>query len=168
MFLKSAPAVVLPGGSEAQGSSGKTSPFLIGRWMIASADLHFADAKTAFIRAMNHESPQIKFPIGIPERGDPVRVNIGWDVCYARGEGKHRTLGKMVLRVKRIGALRQDAELRIVDTERGFLDAEEFRPLMPTALHATNLDPHQREWWMVKITNETAALMERATTEQEA
>jgi len=160
MFLKSAPTVVLPGCTTA--TQGHGSPFLIGRWMVRSDELHFADTKTAFIRAMNHESPQIKFPTGIPDRGDPVRVNIGWDVCYARGTGKHRTLAKMVLRVKPIGPLQKDAELHIISTEIGALDSEVFKPLMPTALHSTNLDCNKREWWIIKLTAENAGLLQDA------
>jgi hypothetical protein len=160
LFLKSpAAALAVPHGAN-QGHG--TSPFLIGRWMVRGEELHFADSKTVFIRGMQHESPQIKFPAGIPERGDPVRVNIGWDVCYARGSGKHRTLAKMVLRVKPIGLLAKDAEVHIVNTEAGRLDAEEFRPLMATALHTTNLTCDQREWWILRIDHGTAGLLERA------
>lgn len=161
-FLQSPAAAlaVAPGQTTTEGH-GK-SPFLIGRWMVRSDELHFKDAKTAFIRAMQHESPQLKFPAGVPDRGDPVRVNIGWDVCYARGSGKHRSLGKLVLRVKPISDLRQDSELHIVETDVGRLDAEEFRPLMPTSLFATNRECFQRDWWIVRLTREYTPLLQQA------
>lgn len=130
--------------------------------MVRSADLHFADEKTAFIRAMNHEGPQIKFPRGVPDRGDPVRVNICWDVCYQRGEGKHRSLGKMVLRVYPIPSLDRDTEVHIVETPPRALDKEEYRPMLPIALHSTNLDCHERDWYILKLTNETAPLLRAA------
>lgn len=95
---------------------GPKTPFLLGRWMIASSDLHFKDSKTAFFRAMAHESPEIKFPRGTPERGDPVRVNLTWDTCSNRGQDKHRTLLKRVLRVYLLAdSLRNDAEIRLLD-----------------------------------------------------
>jgi len=136
--------------------------FLIGRWMVHSADLHLADAKTAFVRGMQHESPQLKFPRGIPDRGDPVRVNITWDVCRERGANKHRPLCKMVLRIYPLDSLRSDAELHIVETPQGFFDAEEFRSLLPKALHAKNTDCHSRDWWIIKLNNDTKPLLQRA------
>lgn len=141
---------------------GPGSAFLIGRWMIPSDALHFADAKTGFIRAMQHEGPQIKFPRGVPDRGDPVRVNICWDVCYQRGQGKHRSLGKMVLRVYPIASLDRDAEIHVIETEPGVLDSDEYRPMLPIALHETNETCHVRDWWILKLTHETAPLLRKA------
>ena len=129
--------------------------------MVPSSELHFADAKTASVRAMQHEGPQIKFPRGIPERGDPCRVNICWDVCYQRGIGKHRSLGKMVLRVYPIPSLTKDAELHVIETQPGLLDSDEYRSLFPTCLHTTNETCHQRTWWIVKLTGETAPLLRK-------
>ena len=152
-------APVVPGASAPQ--TGGRSTCRIGRWMVPSMALHFADEKTAFIRAMQHEGPQIKFPRGIPERGDPVRVNINWDVCYARGTNKHRALAKMVLRVYPIPALEKDAELHVVETDPNALDGDEYRDFMPVTLNDQNAR-HLRDWWLLKLTNETAPLLRKA------
>lgn len=163
-FSSAGAALVAPGktttATNAQTGSG--SAFLIGRWMVRSSDLHFADSKTAFVRAMQHEGPQIKFPRSIPDRGDPVRVNICWDVCYQRGADKHRSLGKMVLRVYPIASLDRDAEIHIVEILPGALDDDEYRDMRPMALHANNRDCHTRDWYILKLTSETAPLLRKA------
>lgn len=161
-FFNSAAAAMAAPGKTTTAASGPGSAFLIGRWMVRSADLHFADEKTAFIRAMNHVGPQIKFPRGVPDRGDAVRVNICWDVCYQRGEGKHRSLGKMVLRVYPIAFLDRDAEVHIVETPLRALDGDEYHIMHPIALHSTNLDCHERDWYIIRITHETAPLLRAA------
>lgn len=161
-FNTAAAAIAVPGKTTNTTAAGPGSAFLIGRWMVRSDDLHFANDKTAFIRAMNHEGPQIKFPRGLPDRGDPVRVNICWDVCYQRGEGKHRSLGKMVLRVYPIPSLDRDAEVHIVEAPLRALDGEEYRVMLPIALHSTNLDCHERDWYILKLNHETAPLLRKA------
>jgi len=95
---------------------GPKSAFLLGRWMVSSHELHIKDSRTAFLRAIAHESPEFKFPRGMPERGDAVRVNVTWDTCKQRGQDNHRPLLKLVLRVYLlVDRLRNDAEIRVVD-----------------------------------------------------
>ena len=131
--------------------------------MIRGDELHWKDEKTAFIRAMAHESPQLKFPAGPVERGDAVRVNVHWDVCENRGAGKHRAIGKMVIRVKPISDLRNNAEIHLIETTDRLLDAEEYRRLWPILLNVSNERfPQERSVWLVRLMPETRDLAKRA------
>jgi hypothetical protein len=161
-FFNTAAGALAAPGKTATTKAGPGSAFLIGRWMVRSDELHFADAKTAYLRNPDHAGPQIKFPRGIPDRGDPARVYICWDVCYQRGEAKNRALGKMVLRVYPIPSLDRDAEIHIVETLPNALDGEECRPMRPIALHFSNRDCHQRDWYILKLNAETIPILRRA------
>ena len=128
---------------------------LLGRWMLRSDELHFHNEKTAYIRALNHESPQIKFPSGVPDRGDAVRVAVGWDVCLRRGKDGHRPFHRLVLRVKILDHLNHDAEIQVRNRpDFALRDQQEIRPLFPIALNRA------RDWWMVRVTRETAHLLD--------
>jgi hypothetical protein len=137
--------------------------FLIGRWDIAGDSLHWKDDKSAFIRAMNHESPLLKFPAGPVMQGDAVRVDVHWDACEARGLGSHRALAKLVLRVKPISDLRNDAQIRIVQTCND-VETDEGKRLRPIYLNVSNVRLAESErFYMISVTPETEELARSLT-----
>jgi hypothetical protein len=126
---------------------------MFGRWMVDSSELYFENSTTAYFRAMAHESPQIKFTRGIPQRGDTVRVNIGLDVCMDRGRDKHRPVAKFVLRVYP-QPIKHDGELRFrMSLVANQYEAEKYRALWPIRLEKTG------RWWLLKVTPENEALL---------
>jgi hypothetical protein len=130
---------------------------MFGRWMVDSSELHFENSTTAYLRAMGHESPQIKFTRGVPLRGDTVRCNIALDVCMDRGREKHRPIAKFVLRVVP-QPIKFDGELRFrMSLVANQYENEKYRPLWPVRLDKTG------RWWLLKVTPANEALLSEAS-----